>query len=65
MLRWMRHWREQDDQSLVKPSGLFPDIDPVEELSRILGEANANSSGVRSFVASRASGLDRRETSRV
>ena len=25
--------------------GLFPDIEPIEELSRILGEANADSSG--------------------
>ena len=37
MLRWMCRWRERDDQSLVKPSGLFPDIDPIEKLSRILG----------------------------
>ena len=44
-MRWMRRWRERNDQSLVKPSALVPDIDPIEELSRILGEANADSSG--------------------
>ena len=44
-MRWMRRWRERNDQSLIKPSALVPDIDPIEELSRILGEANADSSG--------------------
>ena len=63
MLRWMRRWRERDDQSLVKPSGLFPDIDPIEELSRILGEANADSSGAN--IVAFASSNDESRSLRV
>ena len=38
MLRWLRSWRERDDRHLVKP-GLPSRIDPVEELIRIVKEA--------------------------
>lgn len=38
MLRWLRSWRERDDRHLVKP-GLPANIDPVEELIRIVNEA--------------------------
>jgi hypothetical protein len=55
VLRWMRRWHERDYQSLVKPSGLFPDIDSIEELSRILREVNANSSGARDIRGVRES----------
>jgi hypothetical protein len=43
VLQWLRRWHEGDDRPLVKRAGLLPDIDPIEELIRILGEANANS----------------------
>jgi hypothetical protein len=35
MLRWLRSWRERDDRHLVKP-GLPANVDPVEELMRIV-----------------------------
>jgi hypothetical protein len=38
MLRWLRRWRERDDQRLVKRAA-EPDIDPIEELARIVGQA--------------------------
>jgi hypothetical protein len=40
-MRWLRRWRERDDRHLIKatsPSPL-PEIDPIEELARIVGEA--------------------------
>jgi hypothetical protein len=43
VLQWLRRWHERDDRPLVKRAGPLPDIDPIEELIRILGEANANS----------------------
>ncbi len=38
MLRWLRRWREQDDQQLVKP-GSLEHVDPLEELIRVVNEA--------------------------
>jgi hypothetical protein len=38
MLRWLRRWRQRDDQHLVKP-GLPANSDPVEELIRIVNQA--------------------------
>ena len=55
MVQWLRRWHERDDRPLVKRGEPLPDIDPIEELIRILGEANANSfsagdiRGVREF----------------
>ena len=43
MEQWLRRSHERDDRPLVKRGGPLPDIDPIEELIRILGEANANS----------------------
>ena len=51
MLRWMRRWRERDYQSLLKPSRLFPDIDPIVELSRILGRLIRIVLALATFVA--------------
>jgi len=39
MLSWLCWRRERDDQSLVKPVAPAPDIDPIEELARMIGEA--------------------------
>jgi hypothetical protein len=39
MLSWLRWRREKDDHSLVKPVAQSPDVDPIEELVRIIGEA--------------------------
>jgi hypothetical protein len=42
IMRWLRHWREWDDRRPVKGTTFVPDINPIGELGRILGEANAN-----------------------
>ncbi len=47
LLRWLRRWRERDDQGLVKGVAPLPDIDPIEELRRIVGGPCEGSSGVR------------------
>src|SRR5271156_878471 len=39
MLRWLRRWRERDDRRLVKRVAPLPDVDPIEELARVVGEA--------------------------
>jgi hypothetical protein len=39
MLRWLRRWRERDDRHLVKRSAPELDVDPIEELARLVGEA--------------------------
>ena len=40
MMRWLRRWRERDDRHLIKSAAApLPDIDPIEELARIVGEA--------------------------
>jgi hypothetical protein len=33
--RWLRRWRERDDRHLFKA----PEVDPVDELIRMVGEA--------------------------
>jgi hypothetical protein len=38
MLRWLRRWRERDDQHLVKRASQLP-ADPIDELRRIINEA--------------------------
>jgi hypothetical protein len=37
ILRWLRGWRERDDQHLFK----VPDADPVDELIHVIDEAQA------------------------
>jgi hypothetical protein len=39
MLRWLRRWRERDDRHLVKQAEPWSDLDPIEELARMVGEA--------------------------
>lgn len=39
MLRWLRRWRERDDQHLVKSPDPPVVIDPLEELIRLVNEA--------------------------
>jgi hypothetical protein len=39
MLRWLRRWRERDDRRLVKRTEPLSDVDPIEELIRIVNEA--------------------------
>ena len=38
ILRWLRRWRERDDQHLVKRDAPLP-ADPIDELRRIANEA--------------------------
>lgn len=38
-MRWLRHWRERDDRHLIKGASPLPEIDAVDELARIVGEA--------------------------
>jgi hypothetical protein len=38
-MRWLRRWHERDDRHLFKAAAHSSDIDPIEELARILGEA--------------------------
>jgi hypothetical protein len=39
LLRWLRRWRERDDRHLVKQAEPWSDLDPIEELARMVGEA--------------------------
>jgi hypothetical protein len=41
MMRWLRRWRERDDRQLIKatPPAPLPEIDPIDELARMVGEA--------------------------
>ena len=39
LIRWLRRWRERDDRHLFKSATPLPDIDPIEELGRLVGEA--------------------------
>jgi hypothetical protein len=39
VLRWLRRWRERDDRHLVKRAGSSADVDPLEELIRVVNEA--------------------------
>lgn len=45
VLRWFRRWRQRDDRRLVKRAGPLPDVDPIEELIRIINEAQERSAG--------------------
>ena len=39
-MRWLRRWRERDDRHLIKSAAApLPDIDPIEELDRLISEA--------------------------
>jgi hypothetical protein len=38
-MRWLRRWRERDDRRLIKSATPLPDIDPIEELDRLISEA--------------------------
>jgi hypothetical protein len=38
-MRWLRRWRERDDRHLIKSAAQLPDIDPIEELERLIREA--------------------------
>jgi Protein of unknown function (DUF3761) len=51
LLRWLLRWRERDDRSLVKRIvAPIPEIDPIEELRRIVGEPHEGSSGIRDLT---------------
>jgi hypothetical protein len=39
MIRWIRRWRERDDRHLIKLQNPLPEVDPIEELARIIGDA--------------------------
>ena len=39
MLQWLRRWRKRDDQHLVKRAAPKPDLEPIDQLARIVGEA--------------------------
>jgi hypothetical protein len=41
MIRWLPRWRERDDRHLIKatPPTPLPEIDPIEELARVVGDA--------------------------
>jgi hypothetical protein len=38
-MKWLRRWRERNDRNPVKSAPQLPEIDPIEELARIVGEA--------------------------
>jgi hypothetical protein len=39
ILRWLRPSRERDDRTLFKSATPLPEIDPIDELARIIGDA--------------------------
>jgi hypothetical protein len=39
VMHWLRRWRERDDRHLIKSAVPLPDIDPIEELDRIVSAA--------------------------
>lgn len=39
ILRWLRRRRARDDLSLFKSAAPLPEIDPIDELARIVGAA--------------------------
>jgi hypothetical protein len=39
IMRWLRRSRERDDRHLIKGATPLPEIDPIEELGRIVGDA--------------------------
>jgi hypothetical protein len=69
VLQWLRRWWGQDDQQLVKP-GPSEHLDPIEELIRVVNEAQDRDArderrlydpklGVRKFFANKG-GLNNR-----
>ena len=53
-MRWLRRWRERDDRHLFKSAAAapLPDIDPIEELDRLVRRSSsARRRGRRSFRA--------------
>jgi hypothetical protein len=40
LLRWLRRWRQRDDQHLFEAAAPLP-VDPIDELSRIVNEAQS------------------------
>jgi hypothetical protein len=38
-MRWLRRWRERDDRHLFKAATPLPNIDPIEELDRLISKA--------------------------
>ncbi len=43
MLRWLHRWRARGEcAQVVEAAARSPDVDPIEELCRILGETNAD-----------------------
>ncbi len=38
-MSWLRRWRERDDRDLIKSAAPLPEIDPIEELDRIISAA--------------------------
>ena len=46
-MRWLRRWRERDDRHLFKatPPTPLPEIDPIDELARIVGDAQERDAG--------------------
>ena len=46
MMGWLRRWGERDDRRLIKGAAAPPpDVDPIEELARIVGEAQERDAG--------------------
>ncbi|HKN27695.1 MAG TPA: hypothetical protein VJY34_07350 [Roseiarcus sp.] len=41
MLRWLRRWRATDERRVVDPAAPPPDVHPLEELLRIVGDEGA------------------------
>jgi hypothetical protein len=39
MMRWLRRWRERDDLHLFKRTEPVGNLDPIDELARMVGEA--------------------------
>ena len=38
-MSWLRCWRARDDRHLIKSASPLPEIDPIEELDRIISAA--------------------------
>jgi hypothetical protein len=69
VLRWRRCWRERDDQHLVEPLDPPVVIDPLEELIRVLNEAQERDAAFEhrlyhSMCGDRASSFQRRRPER-
>jgi hypothetical protein len=44
VLQWLRRWRERDDRHLARPRSL-EHVDPLEELIRVVNEAQDRDAG--------------------